>query len=102
MCECFATVSCLDPRWELWAKVVSDGKMPLRHPVPCVNGGRLFYESDTSRLSLEQLEAMAGLLAEKFGLNIDEVRRDLGKGILPVLADGVTVAICGLHLRCMS
>lgn len=102
MCECYATVSYMDPRRELWFRVVPDGRMPLKHPVPHLNDGQLFYEGDTSRLSAEQLEVMAGLLAEKFSLDIEEVRRDLAKGILPVLAMGVTVVVCDLHARCMA
>ena len=102
MCECYAAVSCLDPRRELWEKVVLGGRMPLRHPVPHLNGSHLFYEGDASRLSTEQLGTMAGLLAEKFSLDSEEVRRDLGRGVLPVLAAGVTVSVCELHARCMA
>ena len=102
MCECYAWVSELDPRRKLWEKVVPDGKMPLKHPLPHVNGGRCYYEGDVSRLSAEQLEKLAGLLAEKFGLDVAEVRGDLSKGMLPVLAEGVSIWICELHVRCLA
>lgn len=41
-------------------------------------------------------------LCEKFGLTADEVRHELDRGILPIRADNVIVAICPLHFRCMT
>jgi hypothetical protein len=96
-CECYATISKDDPRYEIWKQVNPLCQMPLKHPIP-KNG---FYEGDPTRLTSEQKEVMAKLLSEKFKLPPSEILSDLEKGIFPIKSDNLNIVICELHFRCM-
>lgn len=103
-CECYATISKDDPRSEIWFKVCPDGHIPLKHPMLAKNKGfpgMLFYDGDTSRLTNNQLALLSELVSRKFGLNEEQVLRDLADGILPIRSNNVTISICSLHFRCM-
>jgi len=103
MCECYATVSKSDPRYDIWTKVDPGGKMPLKHPLPvrssCFPG--LFYEGDPSRLTKEQKQLIVELLSKKFKVPKKHVAEGLAEGVLPIRAANVNVSICELHVRCM-
>lgn len=106
MCECYAVISEDDPRAEIWGKVDPERRIPLKHPlyVKATEGqfqGMIFYEGDTSRLSLDQLQTISKEMERKFNIPAGEVLADLMKGILPVKTDNCTVFICELHFRCM-
>lgn len=106
-CECYATISEDDPRSEIWRHVKADGQIPLKHPlVVTATGGPFvgdkFYEGDPSRLTEEEKIRLVERLCERFELTTDEVHHELDRGILPIRADNVIVAICPLHFRCMT
>ena len=100
-CECWAMVSCLDPRYDMWAEVDPEARMPLKHPVAHRNEQGRFFEGDLGRLSEEQKAAMFRLLAEKFGGIPGDVREHFESlGYFPI-REPVSLEICKLHTRCM-
>ena len=100
-CECWAMVSCLDPRYDLWREVDPEARMPLKHPVGHRNEQGRFYEGDLDRLSEGQKANMYELLAEKFRGTSGDVREHFSSlGYFPVM-EPVSLAICRLHTRCM-
>lgn len=103
MCECFAEISKNDPRYEIWIKIDSQARMPLKHPLPrkMTNFEGLFYEGDATRLTSEQKDIFATEMANKFKITKDEVLKNLEDGVFPIKADNVLISICDLHLRCM-
>lgn len=105
MCECYATISNVDPRYAIWKQVDPDGLIPLKHPLQVKNenfSGVLFYVGDASRLTRKQKELMAKLMAEKFKIPREEVLKNLATGEFHISSDNVSVAICKLHSRCMT
>lgn len=104
MCECYAIISKEDPRAEIWKQVYPDGSMPLKHPLQVKNSNfpdALFYVGDAERLSEEQKELMASLMAKKFKIPKEEVLHNLATGQFHIRSDNITVQICELHVRCM-
>lgn len=105
MCECYATVSKSDPRYEMWRKVDPEGRLPLKHPltkiVVCQQRRMTFYEGDPSRLSEDQKKTIVELMNKKFKVPKHVVAKELAEGVLPIRAANVNVSICNLHVRCM-
>lgn len=103
MCECYATITKNDPRYEIWVQVDPEAKVPLKHPIPKrhPNFEGSFYEGDPSRLTEEQKKTIIDLLSQKFKVSKDHVREGLDKGILPIKSENTIVSICDLHFRCM-
>lgn len=104
-CKCYGIISEKDARHEIWIQVDPQAKIPLKHPMlkQFEAGGHkgLFYEGDPARLTEKQKDIMANLLSKKFNISKEEILKDLAKGILPIRADNITVAICELHSRMM-
>lgn len=105
-CECYATISEKDPRYEIWTYVRKDGHVPLKHPLPvkATGGpfdGQLFYEADISRLTDDERARAIEKISAKFNLPRNVVERDMAKGILPIKAENIIVSICKLHFLCM-
>ena len=101
-CGCYAVVSVRDPRFDLWREVDPEARMPLKHPVLHRNEQGRFYEGDLDRLSEGQKAVMYELLAEKFGGVPEDVCEHFSSlGYFPVM-EPVSLAICGLHTRCME
>lgn len=104
-CECEATISQSDPRYDIWMKVVPEGRIPLKHPIAqkAEAGGEsgIFYEGDPSRLTEDQKKTLADECSRKFRINASAIIEDLNKGILPIKGDNVIITICNLHVRCM-
>lgn len=106
MCECYATISKEDPRAEIWKQVSPDGCMPLKHPLMVKNPHfpeymSLFYVGDADRLTQEQKEKMASLMAEKFKIPREEMLKSLATGQFHIKSNNISVVICELHTRCM-
>jgi hypothetical protein len=103
-CECYATISEKDPRYEIWKQIDPEARMPLKHPLTRENltiYPGLFYEGDATRLTTEQKELLAKLMSEEFKIPKAEVLKNLADGVFPIKADNVIVSICNLHMRCM-
>lgn len=89
-------------RWEVWRAIMGDGAqdvaVPLLSPIPFVgtapghDHGALFYAVDVVALTPEQLERAIAVMAERFRVPTEEVRRGvMGEHGIPVLADDVAV-----------
>jgi len=83
------------PRRAKWISIFPDAVVPIKSILTCrvnVPGHRSVdaYMLDLDAISDEQREAVAKLLAESFGILLDEVRVELDQGV-PILADGVVV-----------
>lgn len=86
-----------EPRRSLWSVVFPDGVVPIKsiftlklsvpehhHDVDC-------YMLDLDALGEEQLDRAVAVINLRFGIPMDEIRRELHQGV-PILAEGVTVA----------
>jgi hypothetical protein len=105
-CGCVAWVSPQDPRAQLWKYILGDSRarlsIPLRQPLPRLAdggpfAGKEFYEADIGAFSPEQMQRLIERMAAKFNLTTDEIKRDIDRSGIPILADNVTVKWCEKH-----
>lgn len=80
-----------------WQEVYGSFEVPLLSPLPIrligPNGeAQSFYKVDLSKLPPQQHDKAAQFVANKFGLPIDEVRKDMNEYGIPILAEDVTVS----------
>ena len=86
-----------EPRRALWQTVFPDGIVPIKsifttklsvpehhHDVDC-------YMLDLDALSEEQINGVVAVIHVRFGIPMDEVRKELPNGV-PIIAEGVSVA----------
>lgn len=68
------------------------GWLPERARLPGFNQPQLVYMLDLDAFTDEQRETLAREVGGKFGLSIEEARRELEEHGMPVLAEGCTVS----------
>lgn len=104
-CECYGFLN--DLQKELFEGIFPENMVPLKNPIP--HRGPLgheihqYYLVNLARVTPEQKEKLAKVLAAKFQTPEQEVLADLQNPDheLPLRAEGLSVAFCSLHTRMM-
>lgn len=94
------TIGHIDPnceRAEWWRHCYGSLDVPLLSPIPEWRRGpdgtpQRFFKVDMRRLTDEQRERVAAFVADKFSVPIDDVRADMERDGIPILADDVIVS----------
>jgi hypothetical protein len=98
------TIGHLDPksdRAEMWLEVYGSLEVPLKSPIAKqgmfpdpIDGSKLhyYYEVDLKQLTPEQLDKAAEIIGRRFGIPAQEIRQDIERQGIPVLADDVSVS----------
>lgn len=68
------------------------GWLPDRARLPGFNEPQLVYMLDLDQLTGEQQETLARDVGGKFGVPLDEARRELAEHGMPILAAGCTIS----------
>ncbi len=103
-CQCFAKISKEDTRYELWLKIYSENKLPLRHPHITISEGGpwegdQFYIGDPSKLTMEQRKMLVEMMSKKFHISPIEVEYDLVEYGIPIKIDNVIITRCKKHSK---
>jgi len=85
----------------MWREIYGSLEVPLKSPVPQLGefpddqGGmaiRKFYEADLTKFTPKQLDKAAEIIGRRFGIPAQEIRQDIERQGIPVLADDVSVS----------
>lgn len=106
MVQLYAVISQTSPRYEDWLYVLGSDHAPVESSVakPATALGlsrgygirnvALFYKLDITRLTLAQRARLVDRIAEKWGLELDQIERNfLSPYGIPILADDVAIVV---------
>lgn len=85
-------------RRAVWSEIFPDARVPIESILPAVanlpgHPGARVYMLDLDAINDIQRAQMIDMLAKKFNLPAEEVSRDMDSMGVPILADGVSVAL---------
>lgn len=97
--EWLTTARALDPeRAAKWKQIFGTDEVPITCPFPLSIGdfpgvGRKpYYLMDLKAITPEQKEHLVASIAQGFGLSLEEVRRDIDRIGVPILADNIVTS----------
>lgn len=100
-CRCEVMVTETDRRAKLWTAIRGRLAWPVLSFVPTRDAsGRNFYQGRLDDLTNEQLWKLFGVIADWRGAAPSSVAGELFRlGYVPIMDDGLAVAICTRHTR---